>query len=362
MGSEYEQEIPSVGRADQERLPFPRIGHTLFLNSIGQRGAVDMIHLLRFFDRSYGHREVLASSLFGVDRDTKELVEQAMKIGWFGRPTVALNSAEVAIKVFNEQSEKYGNTGRAIFHFISYELGNGRMMHDTIKSLLESLPNLLHLGILFSPHGDVVAEIQAQKEVEKYPPQDLGIPLLAINHYPKTQSSDQLTVRDGVLYGLAGLVTNHRVFPHINPYSYVELLRILTDESPHLAASLCQTYTGLIRTLGHPLGVTSLGDLEDKTISAITKSFSADSSLIDSQKPAQARINLVSVQIPLHPKYPSWQDVEFVGDINNGFRFSAQASNITVPDKVVVTYNPALQVVKRGSFVSIVALNLFPYE
>lgn len=358
-----EKDIP-IGTINKETLPFPEDGHTLFVNSIGQRGVFWMSQFLNFLKGSHGSKELLAASSFGIHPNMKKAIEDAMRDGLFDKPTVVFNDTGGAIAAFNERSERHGNTGRTVFHFLSYERGNGRLINQTIEAFSKELPDVLHLGILFVP-DDLVFKTYAQKEMAQYSPHRLdrlSMRTITIDHYPKPSSFEKPVTESGALCGLAGLVASHRVFPRLNPYNYLELLQLLTDPAPLMVGvSVGQTRTPLLRQQNFPYNeVTSLQDLEDKTGRAMALSFAQGASMTEAFKAGNAKINVVATQIPLNSRHPRWQEAEFIREITSEMRDSAQRHDIFIPDSSVFVYSPADPEVGNDKQVPIVATNFYP--
>lgn len=358
-----EQDIP-FGATDKETLPFPEDGHTLFVNSIGQRGAFWMTQFLNSLKGSHGSKELLAASSFGIHQNMRGSIEKAMGAGLFNKPTVVFNDSEDAIAAFNRQSERHGNTGRAVLHFLSYERGTGGLINQTREAFLKGLPDVLHLGIVFTP-PNLVSKTYAQKEMAQYSPHWLDsswMRTIIIDRYPQPSQSQKPLTESEVVYGLAGLVASHRVFPRLNPYNYLELLQLLIDPAPlMIGVSVGRTTTPMLREQGLPYReVTSRQDLEDKTGQAMALSFAQDASMTEDFKAGNAKMNLVATQIPLNSRHPGWQESKFIRQITSEMKDFAQRKDILIGDNTVFVYSPADPEVGSDKQMPIVAVNFYP--
>lgn len=338
---ERRQERPDGGR--QER-GFPIDSHTLFVNSIGQGATRQAIRFFEILHYSHGSNELLeAASAIGVHEQIANPMRYAMAVdpGWFRKLDIAINNVSAATSAFNKNSDRHKDSGRAVFHFMSYQQGTGQLAHDVVGQFQNELPDVFHLGIVMVPTGDPVSMLQFRREAESHPLERLGIPLIVVDDTANRirffrQSMDHF--EDSFLYGLAGLVADRNLFPNINRHAYHETLQTLAEETGIIGVGAA---TGVIDAV-HGYHATEVSDKFIKFVARITAdSLREDHRISSLPRKLTAELDVVVVQIPMATINDQWKNPAFFEAVHPKHSDEVQSGKVVIPNNVAYTYGQA---------------------
>ncbi len=341
----------------KESKTFPDRGYTLAVHGVGSMGTTLAEHFLTALGNSMGRDELLGVvSLSDVHRNAKVPVENTMgPLGWrlLHKPSVIVDDIEGTVQAVQKASEKHGDSARVMLHFVSFEHDNTETVGETVKQLKEKLPSLLHIGVLVVP-SDPIRKTYFQKGIEKTPLASFPIPLILVDQakcqeQDRKNLSDTLPTEDALLYGLAGLVSARRVFPHLNPHTYQELLEALTEKSPLLGVGIDVRTTPVLTRWG-VFKAMSLQALQRDAERTIADCLSLENRVAPLDA-IDGGLHVVIGQLPLHPEHPSWKDRDFIEDI--------EADKESIVSPLVPVYGFSRMPGTDNSN-SIVAVDLFP--
>lgn len=349
-----------AARAHQES------GKTLVVNAVGRRGFGQAVGFLKALKRSHGSEELGVVSVFGVGEQVRVPLERLLA-GRFPlnllrpKPVVVIENLDLA---FGE-IERWIPSGEypvgTAFHFISYETGE-EYRRDILESFTSSVPNLLHLGILNILVENIRGRDQYRADLASGLASQWGLPLVLVDKEPEvaeqlTIASESLPISEAYKYGLAGLVVNQKLFPHLNRDNHLRVVRDLANDSSVIGVSLAQTIAHRYGILG-AINADAVG-LEMVEIMAQT--LTGRTSLTSLGRKRGASLDVVVAQLPL-----SHRNAIFKGDrLHRNFSFrtaeiAVRRYRATAPQRLVLSHGHSDFEYWTRSWAPLVATHLYP--
>ena len=343
-------------------------GRSLIVTSIGgQNSRAQAEGFIKNLRRVGDTSEILGVSLFDSSPGKSTGIEQLLAPSPSGglnflrnlpgrdkpvrTPVFVSQDPQTALTTLMEHSTNLDDTVRAVFHFIAYGQGNGGLIRDTLEPIKETLPNLLHLGIIIAPIYSGAEKYWFDEEVTVHRPEDLGVPIILLDQVSPLEASRQESARqrrshrekplarhedtiptdEAFLIDLAGLVANGRMLPRLNPSDYISLLSSLIHQSRLIGVSISQSNKPTLYINQQPHLQEDFQNAANQTLRVV---FDDSNSYTSVPRNEEASLDVAVVQIPLPRDHPLWKKPDLVFDP----RFSTYSlANPTYPTRFTIS-------------------------